>query len=451
MKKMTGVVAVALVVSILFSGNTDVTAKTVKNTEIKTKKVTMKVGQKKQITLKNKQKKAKYLFKSSKTKIVKVSKKGVMTALKTGKAKITVREQLGKKTKKIGTVTVTVKNAAEKEKMPDVVQTKQPDPVVTQTPTATPSITPNGANQTATPQVPSNTEQPQSTPVLTTEPSPEPTPTLKPPIDPEIKDTPKNFDKAQSGVSYGTIKKVKYYSTTTEKDRNAIVILPNGYSEEEQYPVLYLFHGGMGDENDWIDGGIRNMIGNMNASLEAKDMIIVLPNCRCREDDSKANADGVALGHVQSFDNFLNDFRDNLMPYIESNFSVLTGRDNTAIAGLSMGGRVALNIGINLYEKVGYIGAFSPAYGIFPYTNMGLTEEGLFTEETFTIPEPYNNSTFLLINTGNQDNMVSGEPARYHNALEANGVHHTFYTLDGSHDWVVWRNGFYNFARYIFQ
>ncbi|MCI9537313.1 MAG: hypothetical protein HFG35_03340 [Eubacterium sp.] len=27
--------------------------------------------------------------------------------------------------------------------------------------------------------------------------------------------------------------------------------------------------------------------------------------------------------------------------------------------------------------------------------------------------------------------MMKEEPQRYHNALEANGVHHTFYTLDG--------------------
>lgn len=318
-------------------------------------------------------------------------------------------------------MTVTVKKATDSGTQPEPVQTATPAPM-----------------QTEQPQPTGTSEPPKATE------SPEPT------GDSQIKDTPSKFTSVQSGVRYGTVKKEQYYSTTTERKRNVIVILPNGYTEEKKYPVLYLFHGGMGDENDWISGGVKNMIGNMIASGEAKEMILVLPNCRCREDDSVANADGFALGHVQSFDNFLNDFKDNLMPYIESNYSVAVGRENTAIAGLSMGGRVALNIGISLPEKVGYTGAFSPAYGIFPYTNMGLTEEGLFTEKTFTLPDEYKDNTFIMINNGNQDNMVKDEPKRYHNALDANGVKHIYYTLDGMHDWKVWRNGFYNYARYLF-
>ncbi|MDY3909505.1 MAG: alpha/beta hydrolase-fold protein [Eubacterium sp.] len=421
MKRMKVVVAATLIASIIFGGNFYTAAKTVKKTEISTKKVIMKIGQKKAIKLKKEKKKAKYTFKSSKTGIVKVSKQGVMTAIKAGRAKITVKEKLDGKVKKIGTVTVTVKKATDSGTQPEPVQTATPAPM-----------------QTEQPQPTGTSEPPKATE------SPEPT------GDSQIKDTPSKFTSVQSGVRYGTVKKEQYYSTTTERKRNVIVILPNGYTEEKKYPVLYLFHGGMGDENDWISGGVKNMIGNMIASGEAKEMILVLPNCRCREDDSVANADGFALGHVQSFDNFLNDFKDNLMPYIESNYSVAAGRENTAIAGLSMGGRVALNIGISLPEKVGYTGAFSPAYGIFPYTNMGLTEEGLFTEKTFTLPDEYKDNTFIMINNGNQDNMVKDEPKRYHNALDANGVKHIYYTLDGMHDWKVWRNGFYNYARYLF-
>ena len=421
MKRMKVVVAATLIASIIFGGNFYTAAKTVKKTEISTKKVIMKIGQKKAIKLKKEKKKAKYTFKSSKTGIVKVSKQGVMTAIKAGCAKITVKEKLDGKVKKIGTVTVTVKKATDSGTQPEPVQTATPAPM-----------------QTEQPQPTGTSEPPKATE------SPEPT------GDSQIKDTPSKFTSVQSGVRYGTVKKEQYYSTTTERKRNVIVILPNGYTEEKKYPVLYLFHGGMGDENDWISGGVKNMIGNMIASGEAKEMILVLPNCRCREDDSVANADGFALGHVQSFDNFLNDFKDNLMPYIESNYSVAAGRENTAIAGLSMGGRVALNIGISLPEKVGYTGAFSPAYGIFPYTNMGLTEEGLFTEKTFTLPDEYKDNTFIMINNGNQDNMVKDEPKRYHNALDANGVKHIYYTLDGMHDLKVWRNGFYNYARYLF-
>lgn len=405
--------------------------KAAKKATVKAKKVSMQVGKKKTISIKNKKKKAVYTFKSKNTKIVKVSKKGVMTARKAGKTKISVKEKLGKKTKNVGTVTVTVKEAS--------TERKTPQPTPTAVGTANPLAVQTAAATPAAPTAPSSTNTPAPTAVPPS------------PIYPVIKDTPEKLNRRLDGVEYGEQITATYFSKTTGKDRNAIIILPPGYTEEKKYPVLYLFHGGMGDENDWTGGGIRYMIGNMIADGEAEEMIVVLPNCRCREDDSAANADGFAEGHVKSFDNFLNDFRDNLMPFMEENYSVATGRENTAVAGLSMGGRVSLNIGITLADRVGYTGAFSPAYGIFPYSANGLTEEGLFSEETFTLPEEYNYRTFLMINTGNQDNMVKDEPNRYHQALEKNGVHHTYFTLDGSHDWPVWRNGFYNFTRYLFH
>lgn len=422
-----------LALSIILNG-AGICAKSPKKVKLKTKKLSLQVGKKKTIQLKNKKKNATYTYKSTNTKVAKVTKKGVVTALKAGTAKVSVKEKNGKKKKRIGNVTVTV-----------TASKNQPN----QTQTA-PVATPPAPTAAQTIQPPAGTQGSSQTPVPTA--ASEQTASPKPPVNPEIQEvTPKKLHIRQDNVTYGTQVNEQYYSSTTGKKRNVIIILPDGYTEEKKYPVLYLFHGGMGDENDWAYGNVLNMIGNMIAEGEAEEMILVLPNCRCREDDSAANADGFSLGHVQSFDHFLDDFRDNLMPYMETNYSVATGRDNTAVAGLSMGGRVSLNIGFSLPDQVGYIGAFSPAYGIFPYTNNGLTEEGLFTEDTFTLPEPYKNSTFVLINTGNQDNMVSGEPARYHEALEKNGVHHTYYTIDGSHDWPVWRNGFYNFARYLFK
>lgn len=437
-RKIVGLTACMLAVSIVLGG-IGISAKGRKKAALKTKKITLQAGKKKTIQLKNKKQGAAYTYKSASTKIAKVSKKGVITAVKAGKTKITVKEKSGKKTRTVGRVTVTVKATATKPTPTTGTQTALPSPSaapVTQQPTGTP--VPTAAATTA----------PADEPTI----SPTPAATQMPPVVPEINtDTPRKLNTKQDDVTYGTQVKEQYYSTTTGKDRNVIVLLPAGYTEEKKYPVLYLFHGGMGDENDWMGGNVLYMIGNMVASGEAREMIIVLPNCRCREDDSIPTGNGFAPEHVQSFDRFRDDFRDNLMPYIEEHYSVATGRENTAVAGFSMGGRVSLNIGISLADRVGYTGAFSPAYGIFPYTNNGLTEEGLYTEDTFKLPEEYNNHTFLLINTGNQDNMVSGEPARYHDALEKNGVYHTFYTLDGGHDWPVWRNGFYNFAKYLFQ
>lgn len=437
MKKLMKLFAVVLTFSVFLNGAV-ISAKQPQKTTIKTKKLSIQVGKKKTIVLKHKRKKAAYTYKSSKTRVAAVSKKGKVTGRKTGTARISVREKFGKKTRKVGTVTVVVFKKT---------TTSTPTAKVTTDSTSTTSPTP----APTTVSTPENTPSPTSTASSTPKPTVTPSPTPEVPSDPRISNAPSKLTSKQSGVQYGTKITTQYYSTTTGKDRNVIVILPTGYTETKKYPVMYLFHGGMGDETDWIGGNIEYMIGNMIASGEAKEMIIVLPNCRCREDDSAANADGFALGHVQSFDHFLDDFRDNLMPFINKTYSVAEGRENTAIAGFSMGGRVSLNIGFKLTDKVGYIGAFSPAYGIFAYTNMGLTEEGLFTEQSFTIPAEYNGNTLIMINNGLQDTMVKNEPERYHNALSNNIIDHIYYTTKGGHDWTVWKHGFYNYARYAFQ
>lgn len=79
---------------------------------LSTKKITLNAGSKKTIKLRKKNAKCTYSFTSNKKKIAKVSKKGVVTGVKKGTAKITVKEKAkaSKKYSKVGVVTVTVKS-----------------------------------------------------------------------------------------------------------------------------------------------------------------------------------------------------------------------------------------------------------------------------------------------------------------------------------------------------
>ena len=377
------------------------------------KKLTIFVGKSKGITIRNKQKGAKYTYQASKKNIVTISYAGKAKALKKGTVNITVRESSKKKNRKVGVVSVTCK--------------KNPtDPV--STPTLPPSPTPSQA--------------PTPTPV--------PTSTPKPPVGPAGFEVPGDFDTKQSSVTYGTVEKKQYYSTTTEKTRKVNIILPAGYSKDKQYPVLYLLHGIGGDENEWLNQGKPNYIlSNLAAKGLAKEMIVVIPNCRARANDAATTE--FSLDHYAAFDNFINDLRDNLMPYIKENYSIATGRENTAIAGLSMGGRESLNIGLHMPETFGYIAAFSPGYGVFAYTANGVSEKGLFTEETFRLPDAYKDNTLLLINNGISEGGENAIGGTCHKVLEKNGIPHLFYVTTGGHDFRVWKHGLYNFAVRIFQ
>lgn len=132
----------------------------VKVTNVKKKKLSLEKG--KTFTLKtkvsvkpNKAKFKKVTYKSSNKKVVTVSKKGKLKAIKQGKAKITVKSKTNKK-KKV-TITITVKKAKETNTTPSVTATPTPTPVVTAEPTAT-------AEPTKTPKP---TKTPTPTPVPT--------------------------------------------------------------------------------------------------------------------------------------------------------------------------------------------------------------------------------------------------------------------------------------------
>lgn len=425
------VLSLTLIASMLLSPCiVDVQAKKAKKTKkatVSVKKMSLKVGQSKKISIKKKNKKAKYTFSSSKKTVATVSKKGKVKAVKQGTAKITVKEKYKKKTRKVGTVVVKV--------------TKKKTPEKTSGTLPTPNNTQSSVNSTATPTATATaTASAEPTSTATAKPTKTPGATVPPEYNP-----PADYTKKKTDVTYGTKKSITYDSKTTGVERKAYVVLPNGYSEEKTYPVVYLLHGIGGDQNEWFQGKPMEIVGNLIAAGEADEMIMVFPNIRARADD-KASYD-LSVEHFQAFDNFINDLRDDLMPYIESNYPVKKGRENTAVCGLSMGGRETLNIGLKMPDKFKYIGAFEPAIGVLPYD----LEKGLFTEDTMTLPDEYKNNTFIMIVKGQSDGTVGENPLLYHRALEKNGVPHIYYDMPGGHDFKVWNNGLYNFAKRIFS
>ncbi len=171
----------------------------------------------------------------------------------------------------------------------------------------------------------------------------------------------------QAGVQYGTVKSGSYYSTTCKRNKPYNILLPANYSSSKKYPVLYCMHGYWENQDRMIIKGngtmyTRQIIGNAIAAGEAEDMIVVFPyiyssatqdNCSAMDDANNA-----------AYDNFINDLVVDLMPHIESTYSVKTGRDNTAITGFSMGGRESLLIGMKRSDLFGYVGAICPAPGV---------------------------------------------------------------------------------------
>lgn len=145
----------------------------------------------------------------------------------------------------------------------------------------------------------------------------------------------------------------------------------------------------------------------------------------------------------RAYDNFLNELENDLMPYIEKNYPVLKGRANTAITGFSMGGREALSIGIQLADKIGYVGAVCPAPGVVPDC-VSSDSEMVFPKSK----EPY----ILMISAGSNDTVVYGTPEGYHNVFTNNGVPHIWHMVTGGEHWgSTIRPHLYNFLQFCFK
>jgi len=283
---------------------------------------------------------------------------------------------------------------------------------------------------------------------------PDEIPALSLTMEKEIPSPPEDFNVKKENVTYGEINRIKYYSSMTGTERPAIVITPPNYDTNKKYPVLYLNHGGEGDENDYLKLNINEIYGNLLARGETEPMIIVLVNDRVTPSyDFSDPSYSLSKEHMKAWADFLYEFTDILKPYIESHYSVLTGRKHTAMAGFSMGGRESLYISIKHPELIGYIAAFSPASGIFKYENFFTKEDGLFTEEQFSLANEYVNDTYLLIMSGRDDEFILSDPLRYHKVLVANGFegNNYYYDIPGGHESSVWNHGIYNFLKIVFK
>lgn len=255
--------------------------------------------------------------------------------------------------------------------------------------------------------------------------------------EPEVERT----DKA--GVQYGTVTKVKYYSNTCNKERPFNILLPANYSTDKKYPVLYVMHGYWENEDRMIDETVESLrtkqiIGNAIAAGEAEDMIVVFPYIYASATQDACS--GMDDANNKAYDNFINELKNDLMPYIEKNYSVKTGKENTAITGFSMGGRESLYIGMKCSDMFGYVGAICAAPGA---NDLVPTAEFKFTTDT-----PY----LLLLTAGSNDQTVYNIPEGYHNTLTANGVPHIWHYVDGGyHGDNCIRAHLYNFCRFIFK
>ena len=259
------------------------------------------------------------------------------------------------------------------------------------------------------------------------------------------------FETKREGVSYGEFSHGTYYSETCGMERGYSILLPADYSESKKYPVLYLLHGIFGDEYSFSNdenNKIREIVGNMAADGIIDETIVVCPNMFATSDPEQKP--GFDSESVLPYDNFINDLVNDLMPHIEENYAVLTGRDNTYLAGFSMGGRETIFITLQKPELFGYVCAISSAPGLVPSADRFMTHEGQISESDMKFADGATEPEVFILCCGTKDSVVGTFPKQYHELFEKTGTDHIWYEITGAdHDNNAVKSGLYNLLKQI--
>jgi enterochelin esterase family protein len=151
-------------------------------------------------------------------------------------------------------------------------------------------------------------------------------------------------------------------------------------------------------------------------------------------------------------DEFSKDFLGAIVPHVERSYRILEGRENRALAGLSMGGGQTLAIGIPHLSDFAYLGVFSS--GVFGITGEGPgAERGRHWERdnaaALDNAAAREGLALVWFATGKDDFLLETSRATVA-ALRKHGFEVAYEETAGGHTWANWRDYLRRFAGHLF-
>jgi S-formylglutathione hydrolase FrmB len=214
--------------------------------------------------------------------------------------------------------------------------------------------------------------------------------------------------------------------------------------EKKPFKTLYLLHGIFGNHTDWLNGY------RTQALAEERNLAVIMP-----AGENHFYVDNEASGqmHGEFIGRELVEFTRDLLPLSRK-------REDTFIAGLSMGGFGAVRNGLKYHDVFGCLAGMSSAFVLdaavnskpddpSPIGRRGYFESvfgdldklkggdkdprGLVTSlkaSGAALPKIY-------LSCGTEDFLI-GANRDYHQFLLDNGVEHTYVEGPGAHTWEYW-------------
>ena len=236
-------------------------------------------------------------------------------------------------------------------------------------------------------------------------------------------DAPRFFD--VKAVPHGTVEIRTYDSKTTKLPRRVHIYTPPNYEKlQGRLPVLYLLHGGDGDDSVWTAFGRAHVIlDNLIAEKKVSPMVVVMPSGYAYGWDS-----GVSAEQQQA--DFAKDLTNDLIPFVQANYRVSSDRTQRALAGLSRGGGQTLSVGLRNLGLFSRLGVFSGGGGATP--------DDTYKDVAAKAAQVNEQLDLLWMGCGTEDGAMAGAQ-RFSDFLQRHQIEHTFRKTPGAHTWIVWR------------
>lgn len=233
-------------------------------------------------------------------------------------------------------------------------------------------------------------------------------------------------------------------------------VVNNQRQQQKEYKTLYLLHGIFGDYYDWNNGT------RIQSWAQERNLVVIMPS-----GENKFYVDNERT--LEYFSKFIGE---ELVEVTRAMFPLSHKREDTFIAGLSMGGYGAIVNGLKYHNTFGYIAGLSSALILeqaihskdgdeIPYLNKRTYMESVFGDlnqlkgsdkdykalilklkkENQPIPHIY-------LACGTEDFLIN-ENHDYRDFLIQNQVKFTYQEGPGIHNWVFWDEYIYKVLEWL--
>jgi enterochelin esterase-like enzyme len=244
------------------------------------------------------------------------------------------------------------------------------------------------------------------------------------------------------GVASGRLVDVHFQSQALGREDSYMVYEPAGFQQLAargvRFPVLYLLHGTVSNALHYVNvGRVGVSLDELLAAGRTRPFLVVMPG----------SSDGSFVDDTEWANTSHGAYESEVLEIVrqvDEHWPTIANRSARGIAGLSMGGYGALNIGLHHLSTFGTLESWS---GYFKQTHTGVFADATPAALRFNSPSAYARSIasslrqtplHVFLYGGRQDRLTRYQPG-FAQELRRLGVAVRTAEPPGVHDWRLWR------------